>query len=700
MFVVCSLLPVCILAVVALQRVSARLSEDSYERLRQAGKNAGMTVLEGLTLLQGELETMSIPAGKVAVNRDLPAYPQAGLQRFRSVTVKKYDFRSGSITGMSRRLSPAALNHLSAGNAFLIAETEPGSGGALYMATSVNRNLPGQSLLVGEINPEYLWTLVGYTQSRGIDVCILGPTGKPLYASRQFGTSLISGVMTQLNKSSTGQFEWQSPDAEYLVNYWSAFLKPTLLADAWTVVAIQSRKDSLGPAHSFITTFILVVCLTLCVVVFASSVLIRRSLVPLAMLRDGADRLSNGDFNSRVKISSGDEFEDLAASFNDMSDHLGRQFTRLSEMGTLVQKILETRDRESIIHEVLCHYSNSAVHEWIGISLVQVDTPLEFQTTYNSCCNSAATKIKCFDSLLCEEERIALLSAEENLHLPAAHGFTTLLAPLENEGATEFYLQPIQTKNILLGVLILGYRQVPKQIREEVLRARQVADEIAIALDNIRLIDELQWMNQGTIEVLANAVDAKSPWTAGHSQRVTRLALEIGKEMELSLHDLELLQLGGLFHDIGKIGIPEAILDKPGSLTDEEYALIKKHPEKGAEMLRPIRAYQSIISIVGQHHERFDGKGYPCGLSGDEIVPGARIMAVADVFDALYYSRPYRQGWKIAEVMTYLKEHAGTNFDPAVITALLKIDLAQYLEQKPRESCPSSTSIHNAGREE
>lgn len=294
-------------------------------------------------------------------------------------------------------------------------------------------------------------------------------------------------------------------------------MKPTLLTDAWAVVAIQSKSDALGAARSFITTFLLVIFLTMFVVIFASSVLIRRSLEPLAILKQGAARLSSGDFDSRVKIASGDEFEDLAHSFNDMSDHLAR------------------------------------------------------------------------------------------------------------------------------------------------------------------LVDELHWLNRGTIDVLANAVDAKSPWTAGHSQRVTKLALAIGTEMELPAEDLELLQLSGLFHDIGKIGIPEAILDKPGALTDEEYDRIKMHPAIGAEMLKPIRAYHAIIPIVGQHHEQFGGGGYPKGLAGDEIVPGARIMAVADVFDALYYSRPYRNGWEVSAVIAYMREHAGSNFDPAVVQALLKIDLNSFL---------------------
>lgn len=197
--------------------------------------------------------------------------------------------------------------------------------------------------------------------------------------------------------------------------------------------------------------------------------------------------------------------------------------------------------------------------------------------------------------------------------------------------------------------------------------SRNLAEHFA---ENRRLITELEDLNWGTIHALAKTVDAKSPWTAGHSERVTRIALELGKRMGLDEQKLEHLKIGGLFHDIGKIGISEALLDKAGKLTDEEYALVREHPAKGEAILKPIRAYQEIIPIVAQHHECFDGSGYPYGLAGEEISPGARIMAVADVFDALFSHRPYRQGWELSAVMEFITSKAGSQFDPEVITAL------------------------------
>lgn len=680
LFVLCALLPVCVLALVSMQRVSARLEVDSHERLRQVAKNAGMAILGGMNLLQAELESISVPSGGGVRRISRQGGRSVGGKRFRTVTLMRDDAGDGTIPGIRRRLSPAAYAHLASGNALILADTDLGAGEPMHMVTSANPNLPQHDLLVVEINRDNQWSMVESSLSAGIDICVLGPSGKTLYSSRPLAPALVALVMSKQNGTSAGELKWQGENEEYLVNYWPVFMKPAFLADSWTVVAVQSRRDSQGPARSFLTTFVLVVLLTLFVVIFVSSLFIRRSLVPLSILKDGAQRLSRGNFESRVEIASGDEFEDLAVSFNDMAEQLGMQFTRLSEMGRLVQRILVAHDRYTIIDAVMSRFRNSVSCEWLGISLADENSPFQILTSYNNGSNGVMAETVRFETLLSEEELETLLASPESLHVRAAHGFVALLAPMVAEGGRDFFLLPIFTEDRFLGLLILGYSRAPELIREELARSRQVADEIALSLDNVRLIDELNWLNRGTIEVLANAVDAKSPWTAGHSKRVTRLALEIGKEMGLSGNDLEQLQLGGLFHDMGKIGVPESILDKPDRLTEEEYAIIKKHPEKGAEMLEPIRAYHGAIPIVAQHHEQFGGQGYPLGLVGEEIALGARILAVADVFDALYSNRPYRQGWELGRVVSYLVEKGGSDFDPEVVKAFLKIDRSAYLE--------------------
>jgi HD-GYP domain-containing protein (c-di-GMP phosphodiesterase class II) len=151
------------------------------------------------------------------------------------------------------------------------------------------------------------------------------------------------------------------------------------------------------------------------------------------------------------------------------------------------------------------------------------------------------------------------------------------------------------------------------------------------------------------------------------------MALKIGAALGLSPDKLDDLHRAALLHDIGKVGVPAAILDKPGALDDDEYALIKKHPAIGARILEPIVSYKEIIPMVLQHHERYDGKGYPCGISGDEIDIGAKILSVADTFDAVTSDRPYRKGWALERAIDLITEEAGRQFDPDVVDVFLTI---------------------------
>jgi putative nucleotidyltransferase with HDIG domain len=190
--------------------------------------------------------------------------------------------------------------------------------------------------------------------------------------------------------------------------------------------------------------------------------------------------------------------------------------------------------------------------------------------------------------------------------------------------------------------------------------------EILIA--NKRL-DELNW---GTLKALARAIDANSKWTAGHSERVTELTLSIGRFLGLSRKDLDNLHRAALLHDIGKIGTPGKLIDKTEPLTDEEYRYIRQHPIIGARILEPIEAYAEVIPIVRQHHEWFNGQGYPDGLAGEAITLGARILAVADVYDALSSERPYRPGMTPEQAIGVIRERSGTHFDPLIVEAFLK----------------------------
>jgi putative nucleotidyltransferase with HDIG domain len=175
----------------------------------------------------------------------------------------------------------------------------------------------------------------------------------------------------------------------------------------------------------------------------------------------------------------------------------------------------------------------------------------------------------------------------------------------------------------------------------------------------------------GAVRALAAALDARDPYTAGHSERVSRFAVAMGEEMKLAAEQLETLRLGALLHDIGKIGVPDEVLQKPGVLSAAEYESIKTHPVAGARILRSIPFLAHHIPIVELHHERPDGLGYPYGLRGEEIPLAARIVHVADAFDAMTSARAYRSGRIPVEAIAELRKCSGTDFDGASVDALI-----------------------------
>jgi putative two-component system response regulator len=173
------------------------------------------------------------------------------------------------------------------------------------------------------------------------------------------------------------------------------------------------------------------------------------------------------------------------------------------------------------------------------------------------------------------------------------------------------------------------------------------------------------------VAALANAVEAKDPLTERHCQRLANLAARLGAQAGLELADLEAVAYGALLHDVGKIGVPEAILSKPGPLDDSEWDLMRQHPEIGERICRPLRASQRFAPIVRHHHERWDGRGYPDGLRGEKIPLGARIVSLVDAFDAMTHDRPYRQATSVPKAITELWREAGHQFDRALLPLLV-----------------------------
>ncbi len=204
------------------------------------------------------------------------------------------------------------------------------------------------------------------------------------------------------------------------------------------------------------------------------------------------------------------------------------------------------------------------------------------------------------------------------------------------------------------------------------------AAHLQIFLDNAALYDDIRLMFMGTLEALTASIDAKDPYTCGHSERVAYLSQSLAAALGLETRVVERVQIAGLVHDVGKIGVPEAILRKPGRLTDDEFDAIKLHPEIGARILRDIPNFEDVLPGVLFHHERVDGNGYPRGLEGDDIPLFGRIIAIADSFDAMSSTRQYRRAMPRSKVLDELRKGAGTQFDANLVPIFLQLDLAEY----------------------
>ncbi|MCH5210135.1 MAG: HD-GYP domain-containing protein [Oscillospiraceae bacterium] len=201
--------------------------------------------------------------------------------------------------------------------------------------------------------------------------------------------------------------------------------------------------------------------------------------------------------------------------------------------------------------------------------------------------------------------------------------------------------------------------------------AAKLYDEIT--RQNRAYFEMLNEKNTQTIETIAHALEAKDAYTRGHSQRVAAYSVQIAKELGLPEEDVKNIRTVALLHDIGKIGIPDSVLNKPGKLTDEEYNMMKLHPVTGCEIMKDINSIPGVHVGTKYHHERYDGKGYPEGLSGDNIPYIARVIAVADAYDAMTSTRVYRKRLSDEEVMSELENGVGTQFDPNIAKTLIKL---------------------------
>lgn len=242
-------------------------------------------------------------------------------------------------------------------------------------------------------------------------------------------------------------------------------------------------------------------------------------------------------------------------------------------------------------------------------------------------------------------------------------------------------LKPVFVHRRIAGVIALRTENRLAKITPGMLDILSIlANSASSALTNFRLYGDLQQSYLEALTALAHAIEARDACTSGHTDRVVRLAELVAKKLEWNEKQMASVAMGCILHDIGKLSVPDSILNKPGRLTDDELRVMRQHPELGVRILDGIAAVKPAIPYVIAHHERFDGQGYPYGLAGKEIPIEGRLLAVVDTFDAILSDRPYRKGATLTRAVQELVDFAGTQFDPFVVKAFLELVQAREID--------------------
>lgn len=229
---------------------------------------------------------------------------------------------------------------------------------------------------------------------------------------------------------------------------------------------------------------------------------------------------------------------------------------------------------------------------------------------------------------------------------------------------------PVESAKRILGVIYTDSLDTDKAFSKHDLElVAAVGRQAGIAIERSRLFAQVRRMLYSTVRALVASIEAKDEYTRGHSERVTAYSLQLARGLKVSEDDMATLELAGLLHDVGKIGVDDRILRKPGKLSDEEFEVIRQHPAVGSDIVREVEEANVLAAIVRHHHERWDGSGYPDGLKEKDNEPLSRIVAVADAYDAMTSARPYRQPMAIHKVVEQLRTGSGEQFDPDVVAA-------------------------------
>ncbi len=359
-----------------------------------------------------------------------------------------------------------------------------------------------------------------------------------------------------------------------------------------------------------------------------------------------------------------------------LSNQLSETYEELSLLYRLSSHMNVTRDQAQFLADLLGQLQQVLGLEWMAMRMIG-DGAQKLKSLSDKLLLAGFTRydereLRLIGRLLMEAhgaERSPIIIAD-----PPSTGIRPLAS-----GCRSMLIMPIHAGPDLIGI-VFGADKIDRSDITNI-DSKLLASSLqntAIFLENAILYEDSRDMFMGTLQALVSSIDAKDAYTCGHSERVAHLARELARAAGIDEQTVDRIHLSGLVHDVGKIGVPESVLTKPGALTDEEFALIKQHPEIGARILRDIPQMQDLIPGVLHHHERWDGRGYPYKLVGDGIPLFGRIIGIADSFDAMSSNRTYRPAMPLERVLAEIRRCAGAQFDPKLAEIFVTLDFNEF----------------------
>ena len=663
LFLVAALVPALLLSVTGGWYVRSMLEEQARDGLSRLAKSVSLSLLVALTNASRDVRAVVRQPGGLS-----PADQRLGLST-ELMVISGRDW--------TPRLTTDELAQLSADRVLLKVRPKVGNSEILLGIASAGTS-SGEDTRWFTVNPQVFWTpLSEVVGGEDATMCVfeeghwtrvrcsddVTPEAEDVAREVARGTTESSGITTAGN---------------WVVAHRDVFLRYNLGANSWRLVTLKSRERVMASASGFTTTAGLLLFTALVLVFVLSHVQIRRSTVPLQQLRDASTRVAEGHLDVRVPVRGNDEYSEVGEAFNGMTTALQQQVKLLHGMeaidrsvlanrqiGLLVETALaqlgETHDRGSVALLVLRAHPRDAADIWWREARGRVTQHGELTLPAGERAELiASTTALCVagdDAREFVQRSRGGASRIPSLVLPLRHGSQLL-------GAVSLH-------NWHDGTADRGPRTV-----------QRLTERIALALANVQLVDQLDELSVGTLSAFARTIETNSFWSGGHAERVTAVAMALGRTLGVSDEEVAFLHRGGLLHDIGKIGIPRSVLDKAGPLDAGEWVLMRQHPGLGERILQPIPAFADVLPIVRSHHERFDGSGCPDGLAGEAIHPLARIVSVADVFDALVWYRPYRPANSPAAAVDQIVSSKG-EFDPRVVEAFSQLVREDLLKALP-----------------